>query len=92
MSIDTTNSKITILSIYVPLNSTREIYNSHCLVIKHLCSTYPDHIFLIVGQFNYPDINWSNIYHYTILQGPSSLKAKVSAETIDYEQVYQLPT
>jgi len=30
-----------------------------------------------------------NIYHYNVLHGPASLKAKVLTETIDYEQLYQ---
>lgn len=90
ISVNTTNFKIVILSIYIPPNSTIEVYNSHCLVIENLRSTFPDHIFIIVGDFNLPDVNWSNIYHYNILPGPSSHKAKVLAEIIDYEQLYQL--
>lgn len=85
----TTDSKILFLALYIPPNSTVEVYTSHSLLIENLRSSFPDHIFIIVGDFNLPDINWPNIYHHNFLRGLASLKTKVLTETIDYEQFYQ---
>lgn len=89
ISITTRDSKILLLGLSIPPNSTVEVYNSHCLLIENLRPFFPDHIFIIVGDFNLPDINWPNIYHFNVLHGPTSLKAKVLTETIDYEQLNQ---
>lgn len=89
ISITTLDSKMLFLALYIPPNSTVEVYTSHCLLIENLRSSFPDYIFIIVGDFNLPDINWPNIYHYNVLHGPASLKAKVLTETIDYEHLYQ---
>jgi len=89
VSITTTDSKMLFLALYIPPNSSVEVYTSHCMLLENVRSSFPDHIFIIVGDFNLPDINWPNIYHYNVLHGSASLKAKVLTETIDYEHLYQ---
>jgi hypothetical protein len=88
VSFKSVNSKIILLSIYIPPNSSIDVYKSHCVEIENLRLTYPDCTFIIAGDFNLPDINWSNINH-AILSGPSSDKSKVLAETIAFEQFFQ---
>lgn len=46
--------------------------------------TFPDYTFIIAGDFNSPDVKWSNADH-AILSGPSSEKSKLLAETIEIE-------
>jgi hypothetical protein len=83
------NIKIIIVSIYVPPNSPFEIYNRHCIQLENLKLSFPDVTFLVVGDFNIPDVKWSNGDHYAILGGPASEKYKILSETVAFMQLFQ---
>ena len=45
-------------SVYIPPNSSQEIYSNHCETVDRLCLEYPNNIFLICGDFNRPAVEW----------------------------------
>lgn len=83
------NIKIIIISLYIPPNSPFDLYNRHCLQFENLKFSFPDVTFLVVEDFNVPDIKWSNVDHYAILSGPASDKSKILAETFAFMQLFQ---
>jgi len=88
VSFKSSNCKIIIVAIYIPPNSSVDVYKCQCAEIDDLRLIFSDYTFIIVGDFNLPVIKWSNQNH-AILSGRSSDKSMVLAETIAYEQFFQ---
>jgi len=76
------------VAIYIPPNSSVDVYKCRCAKIENLRLIFSDYTFIIVGGFNLPGINWSNQYH-AVLSGRATDKSNVLAETIVYEQFFQ---
>lgn len=48
-----------ILAIYLPPNSSIEVYNAHALSIQHIVGLLSDFdIFLALGDYNLPNLRW----------------------------------
>lgn len=84
------NSQIIIICIYIPTNSPAELFNRHCIQIEDLRFSYPDVTFLIVGDFNLPDVKWPNRDYHPTITGSTSEKSKILAQTIAFMQLFQL--
>jgi hypothetical protein len=82
------NFKIIIIAIYIPSNSSVDVYKYHYTEIENLRVIFSDYTFIIVGDFNLPGIKWSN-QNPALLSSQSSDKSKIFAETIAYEQFFQ---
>lgn len=52
--------KLIIGCIYIPHSGMHEYYWNHFLDIQALADKFPDHKFIIMGDFNRPNIKWSN--------------------------------
>lgn len=50
---------------------------------------FPENIFIIVDDFNLPNVKWSNADHHAILSGCYTDSFKVLAETVVFEQLFQ---
>jgi hypothetical protein len=81
--------KIIIICLYIPPNSPFELYNRHCIQLENLKFSFPDVTFLVVGDFNMPDVKWSNGNHYVIISGPAFEKSKILVETVAIMQLFQ---
>lgn len=46
-------------SVYIPPNSNSEVYIKHCETVEQLYLSYPDHVFVIFGDYNLPNGGWS---------------------------------
>jgi hypothetical protein len=88
VSFKSNHFKIIIIAIYIPPNSSVNVYKYHYAEIENLRVIFSDYTFIIVGHFNLPGIKWSNQNH-ALLFGQSSDKSKVLAETLAYEQFFQ---
>ncbi|KAL4152733.1 hypothetical protein QTP88_000566 [Uroleucon formosanum] len=88
VSFISSNFKIIIVAIYIPPNSSIDVYICQFAEIENLRLIFSDYTFIIVGDFNLPGIKWSNQTH-AILSGHFSDKSNVFAETIAYEQFFQ---
>ena len=45
--------------VYIPPNSSNDIYVEHCDTVDRLCLEYPKSSFLICGDFNKPAVEWN---------------------------------
>jgi len=53
------NIKIILGCIYLPPNATVEMYSNHCDVIVSLFYNFSDHYFIITGDLNLNNFDWS---------------------------------
>lgn len=61
VSVGKNNTKFIISCTYIPPNSDVSCYVEVISQIEHLKQTFPDHSFLITGDFNIPNIKWSYV-------------------------------
>jgi len=54
------NVAFIICSVYIPPNRTIHIYESFMSAVHIIISTHSDCVFLFCGNFNLPDVSWSN--------------------------------
>ena len=59
VSFKTSNFKIIIVAIYIPPNSSVDVYKCQCAEIENLRLIFFDYTFIIVGDFNLSSFDWS---------------------------------
>ena len=52
------NVNFVIGAVYIPPDSSPEIYTEHCSTIELVSSEYSDSVICVVGDFNLPNISW----------------------------------
>lgn len=56
--------------VYIPPKSSHIIYESHVNFVEYLIKLYPNHTFIIFGDYNIPEVSWDNdvdglTYHFS---------------------------
>lgn len=59
LKINLNNKTIILGCIYIPPNASNETYSSHCDDVKSLYINFLDFHFVIIGDFNLSNFNWS---------------------------------
>lgn len=54
---------IIISSVYIPPSSPIDLYTTHLNTIDFIVHNYPNHSFILTGDYNLPFISWSNDAH-----------------------------
>ncbi|KAL4120326.1 hypothetical protein QTP88_013042 [Uroleucon formosanum] len=52
-----------IFNVYMPPSSSIELYTTHLNTIDFIIQKYPNHSFILTGDYNLPFISWSNDTH-----------------------------
>jgi hypothetical protein len=53
------NVKIILGCIYIPLDSSCDVYSKHCVVIESINLMYPEHNYVITDDFNLNQFDWT---------------------------------
>lgn len=59
IKIEINNINIILGCIYIPPDTTNAIYFSHCEVVETIDTNFPDFNFVIIGDFNLSNFDWS---------------------------------
>lgn len=82
-------NKFMIGSVYVPPHSCSNIYDLHAQTLEYIFKQFPKHTFILCGDYNLPEITWSNddtglLYTYT-----STPRAPIIPETFISHNFFQ---
>lgn len=53
------NIKIIIGCVYIPPGTSSDIYSNYCDIVESIFFRFPEHYFIIVGDFNLSSFDWS---------------------------------
>jgi len=77
-------------SAYIPPNSSTHIYESYLSAVQSVINDNPDCIFLFCGDFNLPDITWSNDNLGITFISKKGLKIHCLPETFAFLNYFQI--
>lgn len=70
-------------NIKIPPSSCSDTYKKHCETVERASSLYSDHSLFVAGDYNLPNLKWSNDNLGTLIDGYSSVAESV-IETFPY--------
>jgi hypothetical protein len=59
-AVDSYNKDVILMCIYIPPSQTRNAIDPFCLLLSYLQDSFPRVVILLVGDFNFPDVDWSS--------------------------------
>jgi hypothetical protein len=80
--------------VYLPPSSTDDSYSAHLSSVDHLLLKYPSYLFLFGGDYNLPDISWSNDRHglcYSTTSANSNLSVPECFSLHGFYQLNNIP-
>lgn len=87
------NQKCVIGCPYIPLNSSSDIYESHCNTIENIFDSIDNKIllsFIVCSDYNLPHINWINDDLGPKALGNVTEKCRIMEENFAYLNLYQI--
>lgn len=83
-------AKIIICCVYIPPNSSLQCYESFCETCESMRNKYDDHRFILYGDFNLPNVQWTfedDILAPVALRSPT---AEVLLDTMAFLELQQI--
>lgn len=82
-------SKFIIGGVYIPPQSAREMYITHCETVEGVLQQYPASDIYLVGDYNLPNAVWSNDEYGAVVQCRGGDPALEVALSFGYQKLFQ---
>ncbi|XP_050516531.1 uncharacterized protein LOC126891399 [Diabrotica virgifera virgifera] len=76
-------------TVYLPPNSALISYENHCISIESVCNNFPEHKFILTGDYNLPNSEW---YHDKrgVFSNNSNTATDTLVDTFAFYNLFQL--
>lgn len=82
--------KFLVGGVYLPPNSSSSSYETFMSTVENLLSTYTDHTFIFCGDFNLPDVLWSNDNNGPIYSSTSDVRINCIPKIFALNNFFQI--
>lgn len=76
--------------IYIPPNSSMEVYQTHCHTVEEICQQHQNAKLVIFGDYNLPNMKWQNENMGLQVSGPDTSPAGFLAECFAFLNLFQV--
>ncbi|XP_031332835.1 uncharacterized protein LOC116163124 [Photinus pyralis] len=77
-------------NVYIPPNSHSDVYDLHCTATENVLNRYPDHVLILCGDYNLPNIKWINDQYGLHATGQLNESGTIVADHFAYLNLYQV--
>ena len=88
--IDAGNKSILLGVVYIPPNSSVELYEYFCIQMESIIDEYQSDFIVLCGDFNLPGVQWINDQYGSCAAGVVTRQATILSEVVSFQNFYQL--